>query len=83
MKITSKTETAVQAPTPVSRVTVPRMPVLAELTAQQTCQRIKNASGWAPHLAIMEIKPIRVLNLHPQVAAYKAEMLEYLGTLQE
>jgi len=87
--MTSKTPTAkaveqvAEATVATARKSMPSAPNLKNAAAMSAVAQIKRASTWVPHHAVTEISRVRVMHLHPQVAVYKTEMLEYFSTRLE
>jgi hypothetical protein len=55
---------------------------LTALSSIVACEQILKASNWELHHAITGVERVRTIHLAPAVAAYKAEMLEYLRSRQ-
>lgn len=60
------------------RTTKPAAPRLLGTMEREAIERIRAASEWEPHLALMEISNVRTINQNPAIAIYKTEMMEYL-----
>lgn len=69
-----------EPPKAAPRTKPPTAPVIINVASAAAVAQIKRASTWVPHLAITGVEQVRTLHLHPSVATYKTEMLEYLNT---
>lgn len=81
----SKQEQAQQPEPHVPRTSLPSPPGdTAKLSsaAQSAIHTIRMSQAYPTNLARMQVESVRTLNLHPAVAIYKTEMLEYLNTLK-
>ena len=81
-----KEEQATQPDPHTPRTSLPSPPTnLPKLSAsaQSAIQTIRMSQAYPANLARMQVESVRTLNLHPAVAIYKTEMLEYLSTLKD
>jgi hypothetical protein len=82
-KAAAEATTAEEPEAVVGRATKPAYPKgLTALSATVACEQILKASNWELHHAITGVERVRTIHLAPAVAAYKAEMLEYLNGRQ-
>lgn len=68
-----------EPPAHTPRRSAPAAPKARSTSDQVAIDQITRASRYDLHLAIQEVERIKTTHLHPTVAAFKVEMLEYLN----